>query len=235
MKRIDQMISRLVPLLRDADPVSFDNAVEQAKSQLTAETNQSKQTDLGRLFDIQIATLKDRDVPEQIVRLVQNQKDAVIQKASGMIIGEENIPFLPIIPRSYLSPHSQMAATRNGVKVGYTDIDPNSITDQVKTSHKPYYIYDVEDGTSTLGNSPEDAEKIINRQRRFSFTVAEILALVVHTNVLSRYCVWATASRYDGSIMNPYASLNDTGRPGLKWGFTVGSDGRWASPSAGSR
>ncbi|MBI1975292.1 MAG: hypothetical protein HYS57_02950, partial [Parcubacteria group bacterium] len=55
----DQLVGKLVALLREADPDKFDDAVAQAKNQLTAESKQVKWTDLEKLFDAQIATLKD--------------------------------------------------------------------------------------------------------------------------------------------------------------------------------
>ena len=139
---------------------------KEAKNQLTEKSKQAKRRKLKKLFDTQIATLKDRVVPEQIVEILQNQKGAVVKKASEMNIGDGNIAFLPVIPRSYRSPYDLMAMVKNGGKAGYTYLNPTQISDVVDAPSEPYYIYDVEDGNSTRGKSPEAAEKILKQQKR---------------------------------------------------------------------
>ncbi|MBI2462629.1 MAG: hypothetical protein HYV65_00050 [Candidatus Spechtbacteria bacterium] len=219
-----QLIGRLVALLREADPEKFDDAVAQAK-----------RNDLEKLFDAQIATLKDRGVPEQIVEILQNQKGAVVKKASEVAIGDGNIPFLPVIPRSYRSPYDLMAMVKNGGKVGYTYLNPTAISDVVDAPSEPYYIYDVEDGNSTRGKSPENAEKILKQQKRSPLTAAEVMALTTHTDVLSRHYVWATGSRYESADGVPNVYLDGGDRPRLFWYGVGDSDGRWGSASCGSR
>jgi len=230
-----QLIGKLVALLREADPDKFDDAVAQAKGQLTNEAKQqAKRSDLEKLFDTQIATLKDRGVPEQIVEILQNQKGAVVKKASEMTIGGGNIPFLPVIPRSFRSPYDLMAMVRNGSKVGYTNLNPTQISDVVDAP-QPYYIYDVEDGNSTRGKSPEAAEKILKQLKRSPLTAAEVTALTTHTDVLSRHYVWAAGSRYESADEVPGVYLDSGDRPGLVWGYVVSSIGLWGSASCCSR
>src|SRR3989344_6833200 len=96
---------------------------KEAKNQLTEKSKQAKRRKLKKLFDSQIKTLKDRDVPEQIVEILQNQKGAVVKKTSKMNIGDGNIAFLPVIPRSYRSFYDLMAMVKNDKndgKAGYT-------------------------------------------------------------------------------------------------------------------
>ena len=234
----DQLIGKLVALLREADPDKFDDAVTQAKNQLTTEAKQAKRNDLEKLFDSQIATLKDRGVPEQIVEILQNHKGQVVKKASEMTIGDGNIPFLSIIPRSYRSPYDLMAMVRNGNKAGYTYLNPTAISDVVDAPQEPYYICDVEDGNSTRGKSPENAEKVLKQQKRSPLTAAEVTALSTHTDVLSRHYVWAPGSRYGSADLVPIVYLGDGDRPGLVWGYVDDSDdssSRWGSASCGSR
>jgi len=231
----DQLIGKLVALLLEADPDKFDDAVAQAKNQLTAEQKQTKRTDLEKLFDAQIATLKDRGVPEQIIKTLQSQKNAVVQKASGMTIGEGNIPFLPVIKPAYLGYYGLMAMVRNGSQEGYTYLKPAAVTDQFETPDDLYYIYDVEDGNATRGKSPQDAEKIFKQQKRSPLTAAEVVNLCILTDVLSKHYVWAHGSRYERADGVPAVYLGDGDRPGLNWSYVVSSDGRWGAASCGSR
>lgn len=237
MKKLytDQLIGKLFALLREPDPDKFDDAVAQAKNQLTTEQKQVKRIDLEKLFDAQIAILKDRGTPEQVVEILQNQKSSVLAKASGMTFGDGNIPFLPVIPRTFRSPYDLMAMVRNGGKAGYTYLNPTQISDVVDTPKEPYYIYDVEDGNSTRGKSPEAAEKIFKEQKRSPLTAAEVMALTVHTDVLSKHYVWATGSRYDSADKVPHVYLDGGDRPELSC-FCVGSpNDLWGTASCGSR
>src|SRR3989344_9595815 len=104
---------------------------KEAKNQLTEKSKQAKRRKLKKLFDTQTATLKDRGVPEQIVEILQNQKGAVVKKASEMNVVDGNIAFLPIIPRSFRSPYDLMAMVRNGSKVGSTNLNPTQNYDEV--------------------------------------------------------------------------------------------------------
>ena len=231
----DQLIGKLVALLREADPDKFDEAVAQAKNQLTAESKQVKRSDLEKLFDTQIATLKDRGVPAQIVEMLHNQKGQVVKKASEMNIGDGNIAFLPVIPRSYRSPYDLMAMVKNGGKAGYTYLNPTQISDVVNAPSEPYYIYDVEDGNSTRGKSPEAAEKILKQQKRSPLTAAEVMALTTHIDVLSRHYVWAPGSRCESAVLVPFVYLDNGDRPRLSWIYVFYLFGHWGAASCGSR
>ena len=226
----------MVALLREADhPDKFDDAVTQTKNQLTEEQKQTKRTDLEKLFDAHIATLKDRGVPEQIIETLSSQKNVVVQKASGMTIGEGNVSFLPVIKPACLSYYGLMAMVRNGSKEGYTHMKLGAVTDQFETPDDLYYIYDVEDGNATRDKSPQDAEKIFKRQKRSPLTVAEVVSLCILTDVLSKHYVWALGSR-DGSADRVLEVALDGGdRPRLDWDYVNFSSARWGSASCGSR
>lgn len=230
----DQLADKLVPLFRDADPDKFDEAVEKTKTRLGAETKQAHRDDLEKLFDSQIAILTDRGTSEQILEVLQNQKSVVVLKASEMTIGERNIPFLPVIKPAYLGYYGLMAMVRNGSKEGYTYLKPTAVTDQFDTPNDLYYIYDVEDGETMRGKSPEAAEKIFKKQSRFPLTAAEIINLCILTDVLSRHYVWGSGSRR-GSADRVSSVWLEVGRPVLDWGFADGSGSEWGSPSLGSR
>jgi hypothetical protein len=194
----EQTVGKLVEVLREVPPKERDEMVVKAKNQLEEEEKESKpkKEDLEKLFDTQIQTLKDRGCPPVIIDMLKEQRDQVLQKASEITIAKKHIPFLPVIPRIYLSIYSQMQMVRNGDKVGYTYLKPSEITDVVETPQDPYYIFDVEDGEAMLGKSPQNAEKAIKQQNWRGLTEVEVIALGIHTDVLSRHYVDAVGSRY---------------------------------------
>ena len=229
----ETLVQKLVTLFRGHAQTEIDNAVMQAKSQLAAETKETRRNNLEKLFDNQIATLKDRGVPQQILGMLQDQKNTVVTKASNMTIGAGNTPFIPVIKPSYLGYYGLMSLVRNGAKEGYSYLNPALITDKMETPNGLYYIYDVEDGEAMRGKSPEAAEKLLKEQRRSPLTAAEVLALATHTDVLSRHFVDATGSRY-GSGDVPFLWL-DGGLPGLDYGWADFAISEWGSASCGSR
>ena len=231
----DQLIGKLVALLREADPDKFDEAVKEAKNQLSQEAKKAKREDLEKLFDGQIQTLKDRECPEQIVEMLQNQRSSVLQKASEISFAEGNIPFLPVIKPAYLGYYGLMSMVRNGDKQGYCYLNPTAITDEIQTPDELYYIYDVEDGEATRGKRPEKAIDIFKKQSRLALTAAEAVNLCIITDVLSRHYVWAPGSRYGRSDRVPDVYLVSGGRPKLNWDYLDGSGDRWGSASCGSR
>lgn len=167
-----------------------DDAVAQARNQLTTEQKQPKRKDLEKLFDSHVAILKDRDTLEQIVEFLRNQKGRVLAKASEMTFGYGNIPFLPVILRTLRSPYDFMGRAQSGGEVGYT-------------SNELYYIYDVDAGNTTRGNSSENAEKIPKQQKRSPLTGSEVMALHVYTVGLSNYYGWSPGSPRDNALGMP--------------------------------
>ena len=199
--------------------------------------------DMDTLFRNQIEILRGRGTPEQIVEILESQKGVVLARASEMAIGDgpfdgtqgKHIPFLPVIPRSFRSLYDLIATARKGNQAGYNHLKPTEIRDVVGAPQEPYYIYDVEDGKATLGESPQDAENILKKQSRSPLTAAEVAALVTHTYVLSRHCVWATGSRDESADGVPGVSMRCGVRPVLDWGSVNSSFLRWGSASCGSR
>ena len=207
--------------------------VAEAKNQLIAEAKWANRGHLEQLFDTQIATLNDRSVPMQIVEMFHEQRDQVIAKASEMSFENGRMPFLPIIPRTYLSIYSQMPMVKSGGNAGYTYLKPTAITDVVTAPEDPYYIYDIEDGEAMRGKTPQDAEKLIRKQGRFGLTEVEVISLGVHTDVLSKHYVDAVGFRYFSDRV-PDLYLND-GEPELDWVYLGSSYDHWGAASCGSR
>ena len=231
----EQTVEKLVEVLREVPPEERDEVVVKAKNQLEEEEKESKpkKEDLEKLFDTQIKILKDRGCPAAvIIDMLQEQRDDVLQKASEIPIGKKHIAFLPVIPRTFLSIYTQMQMVRNGDKIGYTYLKPSEITDVVETPADPYYIFDVEDGEAMLGKSPQNAEKTIKQQNWRGLTEVEVIALAIHTDVLSRHHVDALGSRY-GSDGVPSLWLDGDG-PRLGWGPLDNADDWWGAASCRS-
>ena len=227
----EQTVEKLVEVLREVPPEERDEVVVKAKNQLEEEEKESKRKkeDLEKLFDSQIKKMIDRGCPLEIVNMLREQRDRVLQKVSEITIGKKHIPFLPVIPRTFLSIYTQMQMVRNGDKIGYTYLKPSEITDVVETPADPYYIFDVEDGEAMLGKSPQNAEKTIKQQNRRGLTEVEVIALAIHTDVLSRHHVDALGSRC-GSAGVPTLWLHDA-EPRLDWVNLDGARDRWGAAS----
>ncbi len=233
---MDRLIGKLWDLLRENGSDEFDEAVTRAKDLQAAEVNRMKRENLEGLFDTQIATLKDRGTPEQIVGLLANQRVEVMLKANKMTFKDGHIPFLPVIPRTYRSPYDLMSAVRHEGKVGYTSLHPVEIIDIEKTPDGPYYIYDVEDGQATLGVSSGEAEEIFKSQKRCRHTMAEDIALATHTEVLSRHSLLSTGSRFESDNLATMPRMNiEANRPYLGWAGKHSSNPQRGSASLGSR
>lgn len=174
----------------------IDELVVKARGQAIAEMFDERKNELAKLFDNELKTLQSRGCPQAILTIFQNNKSEVLERAVVMDIPDGNIPFVPVIPRSYMGIYALMPMVRNGEKVGYTSLAPYEIIDNEKCPKEPYYIYNVEPGKATFGKTPEEAEKIIKGQNRLCHVLEEDIAVCVHTDVLSYHWLLSVGSRY---------------------------------------
>ena len=170
----------------------LDNIIKEAKKR-AKEIKRKK--DLGELFNEQLRTLVDRGVPEEIInRKFWNQKKSVVQRASE--IPAKGIPFIPVIPLSYRGVFDLMAMVECYGGRGYTNCDnPDLIIDEIKTPRHPYYIYDIDD--SKVTNNPLKEKSIDKMNGRSPLTLAETVALAVHSTVLLKRMIWINGSYYN--------------------------------------
>jgi len=227
------LVAKLTAFFKGLSGDEIDDVVAETRKLVNAETLEERKDKLTKLFESQLEKLKSLGCPQAILEAFQKKKDEVVNKASEMAIGEGNIPFLPVIPRGYMGIYALMPMVKHEGKIGYTHLDPNELTDVVETSKNPYYVFDVEDGKAILGKSPRDAEKIIKGQKRSCLIVDEVIAVGVHSEVLSDHYVDASGSRYKSDIV-PGLCLLD-GRPRLYGNDPGFSCGGWGSGSCGSR
>ncbi len=230
----ESLVAKLTVLFKSLTAEEIDDVVTEARQQATIETTQERKNGFVKLFDSQMETLKARGCPQAILEAFGNQRDAVLSKAAKMEISEGHIPFVPVIPRTYLGVYELMSMVRDGGNVGYTYLDSNKITNNVETPKGLYFIYDVEDGKDMLGKSPEKAEALIKKQKRTCLTADEGIALCVHTNVLSEHHVDCTGSRYGRAADVPDVYRDGDG-PEFNCHHFLSSLGRWGSASCRSR
>lgn len=240
--RADETLDqKLMTLFQGHTMAEIDEAVTRVKKQLADEAyKKNRLEDLGKLFDSQIQRLQDRGVPEQIVNRFLVMRDEVVHRASNMIIGIGNIPFIPVITLSVRGVYDLMAMV-DEEKINVLITDRTTISDTVEVPKSFfYYIYDVENGGSTIGKSPEEALKIFNEQDRSPLTVAEVSALAVHTDVLSKHYLIAAGSQADciTEVMRASSPTNDPLCLKIinnQWPRLTKNNGDLGLPSCGSR
>lgn len=187
-----------------------------------------------KLFDIQIQILKDRGVPSDIIQKLENQKSAVLKKASDIPFKDGHIPFLSVIPSTLLSFEKQMEMVYHGSVRGRSYLNQSRVTSLAQIPKEPYYIFDVEDGTAALGKAPQEAEKQFADSNRSPLTAEEGIALVIqHPEILNDHFIDLLGSRL-GDVKVPFLWLYE-GEPELYWGWASISVARWGSASCGSR
>lgn len=228
-----ELASKLIVFIKDLTNDEIDEIVADAKQRVNSEISEEKKIRLKELFESQLNTLKSLETPQTILDVFHAKKKEVIATAAKMAFKKGNIPFLPVIPRSYMGINALIAMVKHGDTVGHTHLDSNELIDVVETPSAPYYVFDVENGEATIGKSPIDAEEIINHQNRSCLILDEVIALGVHTKILSDHNVDATGSRCRlGNV--PDLCLCD-GIPELNWDHPDGSSYGWGSGSCGSR
>ncbi len=229
------LVTKLVPLFQGLSPSEVDEAVVEVKKQVDAEVLEKRRNELEKLFDSQMETLKLRDCPSAILEAFQDKRDEVLSTTIEMEIPKGNIPFIPVIPSSYVGIYTLMSMVRNKEKVGYTYLDPNEIINNEETPKNPYFIYDVEPGKETLGKSVEKAQEFIKKQNRLCHIPDEDIAVCIHTDTLSDHHLWSTGSRVRQDDEVPFVYL-DRGEPRLNWTSIDDSDvSRWGFASCCER
>ena len=191
------------------------------------ETEQTRGEDCAKELDAQYEKLKALGCPDQVLDILREQRDEVLKKAGGMTVGEGNIPFLPIIPYTCLSPYSLMSMVRIGDKAGRNYLKSTDIKNVVEVPENPYYIFDIDTGRGTLGKKREEVFSICSEQGRRCLTADEVMNLCIHSNALSSHNVLAGGSSYSlNGIPNVTFMRGDCAA--LGWVPADFSGGKWA-------
>lgn len=226
----EQIVGKMAELLGEVLPAERDEVVVRAKNLITGKEKRAKEEQLRELFDSQIKTLKDRGCPPAIMKMLVAQREKVIIHAGPITFDEGRIPFLPVIPTTYLTIYSQIAMVRKGDVLGCVFITCEDIKDVIVTPGRPYYIYNIEDGEAMLGMVVKDASKLIRKQKRSCLTAVEIISLGIHTDVLSGHFVDAPGSCFGSSayVISLWLKGNC---PTLEWSQVDSYSERWGVAS----
>ncbi len=244
MKKAALFFAATFALLVVSDACSFEGVAEAAtpiaRSSI-AVTEMGGKTNPQRtevLFAVQIATLRARGVPEAVVASLERQREEVLAVAATLFLAEGRVLFLPVIPLSVMDASRQMATVDYYGSAGVNRHLTASVADvdDLFSDGRPYYIFDVEDGSATLGHAPFVAAMVWaeSKDRRRGLSLAESIALVRHgqASVLSRHAVWAVGSRYEFWNQVPLIHL-ENGQPSLDWGDADYEDMHIGAPSCG--
>jgi len=147
---------------------------------------EKRQDKLDQLFDNQIETLRSRNCPSALVKMLMKKRMTVLRKAARMRFPTKNLPFIPVIPQQFMNIHGLMTLVHHKGKAGFTGLHTNNDWNKrkacsiVRTPRTPYYMFDVKSDTL-------DPTRQIEIKRRSCLTEVEVIALAIHTNLLSRY------------------------------------------------
>ena len=167
--------------------------------------------ELIKLFTGQMKTLRLRGCSRDIIKVFRDKLDEVLNKAAEMEIPKGHIPFVPVIPYSFMDIPKLMAMVKKDGKIGYTYLNQEKIFDHLEIPGNLYFIYDVKDGKDMLDKSPEQAQKLVKKQKRFCLTVAEAIALCVHTNSSAGHYMYCLGSYHNSLELVPGISLTISG------------------------
>jgi hypothetical protein len=132
-----------------------------------------------------MTTLKKRNCDPVVIGMLEDSKGWVLARTIRMRLRKSDIPFIPVIPRTYLGIYGLVSLIRIEGQKGYTNVFPELMTDEEETSDLPYFIFGVDDGKDTRGMTSAAASELIRKKRRHPLTVDEGMAMCVHTNLLS--------------------------------------------------
>jgi len=188
-------------------PGFTDTEIEDVVSK--AKERARKEVLLENLFESQIKTLERLGCPKEIVDNFQRKKDKVLNEAFEMSIDEGHIPFLPVIPKSYMGLYALMPMVRKGEYAGFMTYNPNRLINTVKVSEDPYFALDVE----------------------------EVVSLGIFTEILSSHNVQALGSCYDceGGLLVPTLVMHWNSRPLLDFYDPGATSNSWGAGSCGDR
>ncbi len=187
-----------------------------------------------RFFLKQINQLARLGCLEEIATILKLQQFPVLAKARETGISEGNIPFIPVIPPAYRSIYDQMNSVFPNGHRGFTELNPTAIVDVEKTPNRPYYIFDVDFGTSLLGRPPRRARQSIKHRGRFPLTAAEIISVALLAKPPPGHFLHAPGSRYGSA--NKILTLYQVGAsPRLGWVLSGEGHPEWGTPSCARR
>lgn len=141
------------------------------------------------LMDQMMEKLRESVNPKAAPALeaLKSQKSNVFERAKKIEISDGHIPFLPVIPAPYFGGYDNLMnlVENSGGNLLYD----TKITNEVKVPDRPYYIFDVDNGSNWDRRSRKE------RMKRSELTAAELISLVaLHFDDLEGFNWWAGGS-----------------------------------------
>jgi hypothetical protein len=156
--------------------------------------------------------------------MFRRRRSSVLSVTERYPCSEENLPFIPVIPRPYLSIISQIQLVRYQGNTGTTDLDPNWLHGFAESRDplllEPYWIFDVNIDHEAI-HSSNSATRITSYagNARLFLTETETIAIATHTDVLLQHSLAAADSRYRKFLI-PSLVVQD-GTPVLNYCFEI--------------
>lgn len=152
-----------------------------------------KKVDFDKLFSSQVETLKRVLCPEQIIEMLEHQRERVLKRASLLSLAEDTIPFVPVIPFSFRGVYDllTMLNVKNRNGIGCLQ-NPNQIINLMDAPKSLYWLFEVDSGSGY-----RSLERI-KKNGHFPLNIAEVIALCTHSDLLRNglVTIYALGSRY---------------------------------------
>jgi hypothetical protein len=199
-----KVIERILQTLSGLPPNDTGSIMSEIVFDLKGGYNQAN---LEKLFDSQILRLKNRGVNDNLLDRLRAKRHRVISRASTLNITFDRIPFLPVITKQQISLKDLLPLVIHD-KAGATRLEHLRLSDIADTPPAPYYIIDIEDGAWLQHIAPQEAEITVKQHRRSCLTYCEVVALSIHTDVLSNHWLMALGSRYSNGVEEQFPELH---------------------------
>jgi hypothetical protein len=225
-----QLVEQLAKRFSDVLSTALQEAIAGAVEKVKEEFEETRRREFEKLFDTQLETLKGRGVPQMIIDGFWKQKSEVVKKAMGITIRQGHIAFIPVIilPGEGLYYLMQMLGGFS------TDLNPSFLSDVVGVPKDFYYIYDVASGVN-LSRWLSDAEEAIKEQNQSPLTLAESIALKIHSEELAKINMISLGSRYGKRVPFIYRDIQSYTLMALEMDTPLDRWEELAIPSCGSR
>lgn len=182
------------------------------------------------LFESQLRVLAESGHSHLAVNGLRRQRDSVLARASSLVLGECDFPFMPILvdwPMLEIMPRYKNDEGEIVV------VNPKYINDIISIPKEPYYIFGVDIGKTRQDWQLSQAVKWIEENGRCALTVNEVLSFSIFTDMLRR-------GKHDTLLLMALGSLFDAAYypfiyPGPKLHYFTSLDVKTSSAYVPSR
>lgn len=190
--------------------------------------------ELISLCNKQIQLLQARKCPAAILKALTIKKTVAAIHACSMNIPTRHVPLIAVVPKALINLNDLMPMVRyNGLK-GTNTLNQSYVHNVIEVPIEPYFMIDVEDGTATRNQTPEEAKINIANEERMGITPEEGIALSMHKQTLAKHCIDCIGSYYKSKEKIPYFDFNMHAL-WLNYTYSHMQCHGWGSPSCAMR